>query len=393
MFLGFKLDITGYDKYIPKKEELQSAAISIYGLDEWVTYGSPVPRIGDSDSYSPYYYWDYQDSTDYIFDNMDLEQTEPVLEVVKAAMAEGDVEEQAYYGKLGDNFFRIHVKYTLKSGRNVYRSVMLPAAELDKLSAIYTDPEYKTGAFPLMKQTIDDTVKVAYQEMSHITKVSLDSTAEMEELLNVYKEEWKLLSFDTKKAEQPIGMIQFQTRELEYAASQEENKNSDISQRTYYPVYPSFTKTIQLLEAAGVYPGTKLKVDKITKITVTGSFVSDDYSNDFKYDTVMAEPVSPVEKVAESEAGTSKSVTKTTDTNGNITYEITGRDDIEKLYPSLVPRDYADLNTLNPYDSNMRVDVEYGEGLDKYSYQFALIPEKLSNEYRTMFEYDKRVPE
>mgnify|MGYP000937674536 FL=1 len=105
------------------------------------------------------------------------------------------------------------------------------------------------------------------------------------ELLHAYQQEFAALTLDTMKEEMPLGLIRFTTEEEEQAIAwwnQKENRNqaemypwrysysSDVRDEAFYPVYPSFKKTIALLEQSGISVDDSSLSDKIVSVTVRG---------------------------------------------------------------------------------------------------------------------------
>ena len=98
-----------------------------------------------------------------------------------------------------------------------------------------------------------------------------------EHLLEVYQSELKSLTIETRKKEYPMATIQFRTKNQCEGITRIESLRglSDygysaeyISNRCYYPVYPSFTGTIALLKEAGV-DFTELNTENVSGIQIT----------------------------------------------------------------------------------------------------------------------------
>ena len=83
-FGGFRYDLFGYDKYIPKESSLESVAVYMSDSTYWVPYGS-VQRDPEGG-----YFWKYQDNEAYVLENMELKDTATVLNLARKAVERND---------------------------------------------------------------------------------------------------------------------------------------------------------------------------------------------------------------------------------------------------------------------------------------------------------------
>ncbi len=112
-----------------------------------------------------------------------------------------------------------------------------------------------------------------------------DLTAEeRSELLKTYQQEFTGMTLDQMKEEMPMGLIRFTTETDEKAIAWWNNRRAedtdkdgwnyyygeDVRDQDFYPVYPSFTKTIRLLGQYGVSVKDEALSDKIVSVTVSG---------------------------------------------------------------------------------------------------------------------------
>lgn len=256
IFCGFRYDLFGYDRYIPAEAKLESVAVSISAMNNWVDYGK-VRKTSDGS-----YEWANEYRDDYIFSNMALKNTAPALFLIEKAIERN----QALYHQEGPVNQRadwqwnsvLSVKHKLKSGREVYRSYNLYLNDIiPELKELYADENYLKAVYPVLTQSPEDTakVKVRMDEETKTVSRSLngDDKAMTEKLLLTYQEEFKNLTPETMEKENPIVLIQFMTEIQAEAESRKEElqsswRYSDVISRGYYPLYPSFTKTIALLK-------------------------------------------------------------------------------------------------------------------------------------------------
>ena len=174
----------------------------------------------------------------------------------------------------------IAVQYRLSSGKKVNRTYTIRMNEEAEecWTQIYDSVEFKMGKYPVLSQSSQDTEEIYFQQYNQVQKVEIDHQMQ-EHLLEVYQSELKSLTIETRKKEYPMATIQFRTKNQCEGISRIESLRglSDswysaeyISNRCYYPVYPSFTKTIRLLGQYGVSVKDEALSDKIVSVTVSG---------------------------------------------------------------------------------------------------------------------------
>ena len=278
---GFK-DWFGYDTWMPDTGKIQSMAINMEDDDTWVTYGQV--EIPEDESKQPH--WDYGDENVYLLEHMELTDSYPVMELVKNGI-QVQKELRKENGRIGsiwdverqdDIWKTIAVQYRLSSGKKVNRTytIRMNAEAEECWTQIYDSVEFKMGKYPVLSQSSQDTEEIYFQQYNQVQKVEIDHQMQ-EHLLEVYQSELKSLTIETRKKEYPMATIQFRTKNQCEGISRIESLRglSDygysaeyISNRCYYPVYPSFTGTIILLKEAGV-DFTELNTENVSGIQIT----------------------------------------------------------------------------------------------------------------------------
>ena len=263
-FAGY-FDWYGYDSWLPEASDVKSAAISMRDTDEWVTYGqiASMPR-GDG---GIRFYWSYKNKTNYCFENMSLTDISQAMELADRGVRE---DERIRKNESSGDYLRTNctVQFCMKNGKQVYRSYSLPLDEELKqmYASIHDNPEYKQGAYPVMKQTGGETGSVQVQQYGKRMDVDL-AEAGRSRLLEAYQREWLALTAKTRGEELPVGIIRFGTKQeeqfwKEYQADKEGKSFSyDLMDNCYYPIYPSFSETLGILKDAGI---TFMKLDENT---------------------------------------------------------------------------------------------------------------------------------
>ena len=99
-----------------------------------------------------------------------------------------------------------------------------------------------------------------------LEEASISDKAAAEKLLAAYQQDFAELDLNTRKTENPIGELRF-LDEAEAVLSREVTKMSEAARRSrtdatdwwndyvgYYPIYPSFDRTLELLKEEGIEP-------------------------------------------------------------------------------------------------------------------------------------------
>lgn len=259
-FGGFRYDLFGYDKYIPKENSLESVAIYMSNSAYWVPYGSA--QRNQEGGYS----WKYQDSEAYILKNMELKDTAPVLNLARKAVAGSDrVNHGSDYQKgeyWQNEYHNFSVKYRLKNGREVYRTYELHSDEAKAdIVKIYENPDFLRTVYPILAQSQEETAWVRVSQAGQTLVVSRDRNgtdkAMTEKMLLAYQKDFENLKIETMEQENPIASIQFFTKlQAEAEEKKKDEQNSwhydDVTSKGYYPIYPSFHRTLELLKECGV---------------------------------------------------------------------------------------------------------------------------------------------
>lgn len=237
----FQFDIFKYDEYIPKKNDVKSVSVSINGLDGHMRYFD----LYYNSLRSVY-------NSNYEIDNMEITNFEPAYELAKIGieqvkkMKSVTENDEAMYmttniaSEANKNYI-FNVKYTLDSGRKVYREYTLPVNETyDLVQTIYNDLDYKKVHYPIYQWDVNKVGEIScYNEFEDKT-FSL-STPEKKQLIDIYIDELNNHSLDDNINLQPIATLGFEYNKLLF---------------NYY-VYPTFTNTIKFINDHG-FDGTRV---------------------------------------------------------------------------------------------------------------------------------------
>lgn len=247
VFSIFQFDLIRYDSYVPEPDQVDNIAFSFSGSSTNY-YDENLNSIGKEK---------------YIFDNMQITDIRPVLELAGRRMGTEieDVTEYRY----------CVVQYVLKNGKKIYRQ--FPTAYREDtalLDEIVTDSAYQKASYTIYNEPLmglGSKLRIYYDGGSGRREVTDFS---VEELKNAYRKDLQGFTF-TETMEQLVqGRFTLECIE------------QGMYVATSFPVYPSFANTISLLREAGCYTEEYLEPDNVEQIIVSNS-------NSAMYDSYVAE--------------------------------------------------------------------------------------------------------
>lgn len=289
----FRYDLTGYDKYMPAESKVEKSAILIRRFNNWTSYGEVENKPNGA------YGWKSISSMNYVVDNMNYTDTANLLSIAAAGIDETvkDTEQEAglyqysrryepsqMFDETEPQFFsEVTICYTLKGGRHVYRRYSLNIDNvMPQIEKLYGSAEYQQGTFPLMSKNAENIAEIYYSEQRKDIRLQGLTQEDKKAILDTYRREFAAMTPESMKKEYPVGLIRF-TTEMDEAALQwreQERLNrknyydsygySDdiLSDREFYPVYPSNTETIKLLKDRQVDVGTYFEKMDISSVRV-----------------------------------------------------------------------------------------------------------------------------
>lgn len=300
---GFRFDVFHFDSYLPEKADIQSMSVAVEGLEDNIGYFEY--NINKREWF---------DGTEYQLEKMKLTDTDVAYELAKLG-AESTIgvtreNDHAVYYMAGQNEYT--VKILLKNGKSVYRKYsmdMIRGREL--LSKLYASEEYKTAHYPIYRWKTEEIGQISlryFTDIYNAKEFGLDgkdsfhisgNSVNKQNFLTTYKEELMTLKLEEMADTVPLASLSFEVNTYEAG--------------TYY-IYPSFTRTIALLKQYGFDIASKeVKTEDVERIEIV------DYR-------------APEEEEATTYAG------KNNTDDGPYTY--TDKEEIGKILPVLIPRDY-----------------------------------------------------
>jgi len=264
----FRMDLFGYDTWMPDREKVSSIALNISSLDSGISYYELVDREG----YDPIV---YTSASNYRLKNMKL--TGENLDLAYLLAEDGARiagEHRLYSGSQLQAMYDNHpvlyfdVKYSLDNGKEVYRTYKIymtwdtvDSTYRDAIETIYASEEYKLGAYPMLSDNEEATrfnsIKL-YNDFRPEQMASLNEK-QQKDLLEAFRKDLMNMSLKDTAAQLSYGRLVFWFGTNEYNF-----RNGE------YPIYDSYTNTIALLEEYGLERAALPTADEILQIGVYG---------------------------------------------------------------------------------------------------------------------------
>ena len=363
VFAIFRFDLFGYDRYLPATEKLASGGIYCDLLDPDATsqYHSTV-------EYTEGWYgvtFDAMPSST-LADEMQISDDQG-LELLHTIAAQGvhDAAQardrflrgggRSYDLEEGDEaFHNVTIAWHLRNGRTVYRSYRVNVSGVRAaLEAVYNLDAYKTAMYPVLSLSADDVAGINYKEEDECSHVKLAGADVKAALLAAYQEELKALTSETRAHEMPIAEIQFKTNEQQALIQKLRDEGGNytlFNHYYYYPIYPSFTKTIALLRACGVEVGGTVTPEKTASITLSYQGVS-----------VSEDEMAP----ADTELGQRQRKYLSDDSRAMLT--VTDPEQIREILAASASHSVVSLNPLTETDCGMEIVVDMKRSDTKFT--------------------------
>ena len=363
VFAIFRFDLFGYDRYLPATEKLASGGIYCDLLDPDATsqYHSTV-------EYTEGWYgvtFDAMPSST-LADEMQISDDQG-LELLHTIAAQGvhDAAQardrflrgggRSYDLEEGDEaFHNVTIAWHLRNGRTVYRSYRVNVSGVRAaLESVYDLDAYKTAMYPVLSLSADDVAGINYKEEDECSHVKLAGADVKAALLAAYQEELKALTSETRAHEMPIAEIQFKTNEQQALIQKLRDEGGNytlFNHYYYYPIYPSFTKTIALLRACGVEVGGTVTPEKTASITLSYQGVA-----------VSEEEMAP----ADTELGQRQRKYLSDDSRAMLT--VTDPEQIREILAASASHSVVSLNPLAETDCGMEICVDMKRSDTKFA--------------------------
>ena len=275
-YVFFRFDLAGYDRYQPDMSKVESAAVYSYSMEQIYGNEDYLEISADGEDVYTTHNRDELDVLNdmHIRDAAGLKRIGDIssagIENFKAIKDQGGKNDRYYYGTDNELWFTpISVAWRLDNGRTVYRRYNFDLSQVSAdIEAIHDSAEFKTAVYPILRKNTEETndiTGVKYKDAFGIHTLEADLDA------SVYSKELAGLTAEDRRHESPIAAIQFRTDKMklmEDILKENSTDTSFIDDTGNYPIYPSFTGTIDLLNRYGAELNAGLNTDNILSIVI-----------------------------------------------------------------------------------------------------------------------------
>lgn len=263
IFANYYFDLTGYDHYVPKESQIESAAYRF-------NYNTYLNLDGDRHD------WYYIDREKYLLDEMNYTDTAVIV-----ALAQNNVyadlrkvgEREDMYEEEQSGYLYGTVCYKLKNGKTETRRIALGETEnYDMLEKLISSEEFKKAYFQI------------YDERMTIASGKFDWRASIDDGMEIYDVPTELYdglreAYLSDLDAFTYGMGAHGSAVAEFKICQ--YKDSDYPNYTCY-IYPEFEQTLNYLSENGIYVSIVLEAEEalkelVTEIEIT-TYDREDYS-------------------------------------------------------------------------------------------------------------------
>ena len=307
---GYRMDIAGVDRYLPREDQIASMSVYFGSINGQFGYPEEAGDTSLSAFLREKKVEDFQDI--YALAQKGVEYYEAV----------GPYDQQNSI-ETGDHQVQVscYIAYHLKSGRDVYRMYNLPETDelVENIGKIYDNWEYRRDVLPtsyIDPENIQGIYTSSFLETGKPLDLSQNSA---DTLLKTYKGELENLTFLQSTEEKVVGYMELQERTREdqsyYWA------NDYISY--YVPVYESFEKTRNLLEKMGNPMPNEVSWEEVVSIRLS-RYISTDETD--LYQEKVFQEQGELEKILEQITFTEGRFTVGSPVNYDVSVEIQWKD-------------------------------------------------------------------
>lgn len=226
----FVFDLTGYDRWLPEKDNVEHAVLSLQRY--WCSFPD-----GSSDSY------------EYLENNIEEFTADSVYELAEAGVA--NLERAEDNGRMT----RASVIFQLKSGRIVKRSYQVDYALIKKAEKeLYQSDAYRTNIFLMIFEDpsrVDRAELCLKGQMFYLKNLN---TQEKQKLAEIYLGELRSLEYEELYAVNS-GSMEFYDEE-----------GNVLSNGGRYPLNENFKKTVGFLKEKGMNPKFSFAEENVQKL-------------------------------------------------------------------------------------------------------------------------------
>lgn len=251
MAVALKLDLIGFDTYLPKESRVKNMSIYINGLNSCYDYPEGAGEMYGTTSF---------------LQNTRIKEFDAIYQLAKKAVAIQKEDKRTANSEMTDSEeLYFSVRYEMKNGKEVYRGYCIPKDEenLKLIADIYDNWEFKRQVLPVeyVKEEKISSLDIADLQSSHTSELSKET---IKSLFKTCKNEWESATYEQLSNDKVLGFLRF------YLDYDRENGDYDSGSRCVsVPVYSSFQQTRKLLEQNGCKMMTFEDYDKVERIEIS----------------------------------------------------------------------------------------------------------------------------
>lgn len=271
-----KLDLFGYDSYLPKVVDIESA--SVWTGDMFGCQGT----YSDYTSERPAAFGTSPLAGDYTLRSMNVENWQPIYDLAKEAIEQGDDKGRSPDLDEGANpVIYFNISFTRKNNTKVFRSYHVPAVDFDKaMDQLSEDKGFREKQYLTadLKGTHFRTMEIQSYLFRVEEKQSLAlNEEEADQLCSLIQKESQKEQFSSYLKEEPAGMI-YLSDSRRYGMG-----SAGDSGREIYGVYiyPFYTRTIDFLKEKGITLDQPMDYGEISSLEF------EFYNKDFSENTAV----------------------------------------------------------------------------------------------------------
>lgn len=231
---AYATDLMGYDRFLPDTSDVERVKVS--GIE--------------NDNIT-----DYEDGYDYATKGQGIRGPvkDELIEYMKQ-FVDGEAKDS-------EMIRNIRVSYSLANGKTKIRSYDITDKDIENLLGIlYKSEEYKEQHFPVFKTKADQIEEIYVHHPVADCMLNDLTSQEKQELLDTYCQELRNLSEEEVKEGHLVCKL-----DIVYCReANEEGNNMNV----VYPVFPSFTRTLDFLKAHGTTSEMKVEDYPISSLEV-----------------------------------------------------------------------------------------------------------------------------
>ncbi|WP_196803127.1 DUF6449 domain-containing protein [Butyrivibrio sp. MC2013] len=247
LYLGTRMDIFGYNTYIPKASDVEYAAMYQYNDLDYYKNNSDIRAL------------------DYVEENMRITDIDAINELARSAVDNLKDKSIYYQG------YMTFIKWHLKNGKDVYREYSIPYdVDPAKMDAVTGSLEFKSGYFPWYHDDNEmDPFSLSYVSLNGEADSKITS-ADFDEFIEAYKKDQEKFCYSYCLDNRTVGMVTVASNVEATAEEIEQDpemaKKGKVINRSY-TVYDGYDNTINYLQKINSWVSPDVTMDIIDNIT------------------------------------------------------------------------------------------------------------------------------